>query len=94
MNKILNIFIVILVVLTILTGAVNIYISSTNALGSLEATDLKNKIDDMTQNNMQLEAKVLSYSSLNTIASRAAELGFEENKDIVSVYNPVTLARN
>ncbi|HVZ67320.1 MAG TPA: hypothetical protein VG917_03590 [Patescibacteria group bacterium] len=94
MNKLLNIFIVILFVAAVASGAVNIYISSTNALGSLEATDLSSKIDDMTQSNMQLEAKVLSYSSLNTIASRAAELGFEENKDIVSVYNPVTLARN
>lgn len=84
-----------LILVAAATQVTKIYVSNSNALGSVEATRLRAEIDLMQDRNMAIEADVLIYSSYTNVASRAAELGFAQNRDIVSVYDPqpVTIAR-
>lgn len=92
MRKIFTISILLLVLVAVITQAARIFISNTSALQSIEVTKIKSEISKLSEKNMALEADVLEYSSYATISSRAAELGFTSNKNIVSVYDPIPLA--
>lgn len=92
MKKLQILLIIVLAVGAIATQVVSVYMSNTNALDSVSATKLKAQIETVTEENVQLSAKVLALSSYNNIASRAAEMGFEDNRDIISVYDPVSVA--
>ena len=95
MKKILILTTIVLGFFALLSQVAKIYVTNTHALESVEATRLKSDIAKVSDKNMELEAQVLSFSSYSSVASRAAELGYAENRDIVSVYDPqpVTLAR-
>lgn len=92
MKKILTVTIIFLLSAALLTQIASVYFSNTQALDSISATSIKSEIGKLSQENMTLSAKVLAFSSYGTIASRAAELGFEKNRDIVSVYDPIQVA--
>ena len=92
MKKLTNVSIIFLVIMAVLTQVVSIYMSNTTALDSISATKLQAKITVLSEENIQLSANVLGLSSYNNVASRAAELGFQDTKDIISVYDPVTVA--
>ncbi len=94
MKKLLTLSIIVLVITAVVTQSVSIFISNTSALQSIDVTKIKAEIAEVSESNMALSAQVLKYSSYATIASRAAELGFESNKSIVSVYDPIPLAIN
>jgi hypothetical protein len=92
MNKLKKTTITALLIIAIISQAVNIFISNTTALNSIEASKIVKEIDAYSETNLELKDKVLSYSAYTTIASRAAALGYTDSKEIVSVYSPVKVA--
>lgn len=76
-----------LLVTTILLESVNVYLSNRIAGGSIEVAKLREKIQELDEKNIALKTELLSYSSFNRIASRAAELGFLESKKNIMVLN-------
>jgi len=93
MKKILRIFIILLAVTAVISQCASVFVTNTMALDSIEATKLSGEISKLSEKNMILEAQVLSYASYNSIASKAADLGFIKTSDIVSVYDPIPLAK-
>ncbi|HVZ12024.1 MAG TPA: hypothetical protein VG965_03260 [Patescibacteria group bacterium] len=92
MNKILKLTIFVLVVLALLSQAEVIYISNTSATDSIVATRLADQIEQIREDNIDLQSKILTNASFQSIASRAATLGFSDSKDFVSVYTPMPIA--
>lgn len=92
MKKILTVTIIILGVITLLTQITSIYVSNTRSLQSIQASELREKLAKLKEKNLLLQSKVLSFASYNTISSKAAELGYKESKDFVSLYDPVEVA--
>lgn len=92
MKNITTFLTITLVMLTIITQGVVIYISNTSAADSIHATKLSAKIDKITEENINLESKILTFASYQAIASRAADLGYANSRDFVSVYDPVKVA--
>ncbi len=92
MKRIIKLSILILVVVAIVLQCVSIYLSNTNAITSVDATKLSAQIENLSEENMQLETKVLALSSMTNVASRAAVMGYSDSRDIVSLYDPVQVA--
>ncbi len=93
MNTLLKFTIIILAVFTFLLQGINIYVANTLDVDSLAIRRLSNSIEKQKVSNNELEAEVLKLSSYVTLASRAAELGYQEKKEFVSVYDPIEVAR-
>jgi cell division protein FtsL len=92
MKKITKFLIIFLIFSAVLTQILKVYISNTAALDSIEASGLNAKIKEIEESNMELRTQILSLSSFQTIASRAADLGYRDSRDIISVYDPVKVA--
>ena len=83
---------ILLIVVAAVTQAVVIYISNTSATDSIRATKVSLKLNELTEKNINLESKILTFASYQAVASRAAVLGFERSREFVSVYDPVQVA--
>lgn len=81
-----------LIALALASQVAKIYISNTAALDSIEASRLESEITSLSESNMDLKNRVLALSSYQAVASQAAELGYVESRDIISVYDPVKVA--
>jgi cell division protein FtsL len=86
MLKIKYIPFLLLVAAVILEGF-NIFLSNSIAGSSIEVSLLSQKIEEIEGKNTSLKTELLSYSSFENIASRAASLGFVENKDTAIMIN-------
>lgn len=94
MNKLVKIVMVALIVIAVLFQGINIYFSNMRAVEGLSAGDLAINLEVLQSENIELEEKVLVYSSLKNIASRAGELGFDHNREFVTLFSPVEMAIN
>ena len=56
------------------------------------ASKLHDEVNVLDQENLVLKSQVLQYTSFESIASRAAELGFSQEKQFVSLYSPSEVA--
>lgn len=74
-----------LVVLVLTLEGVVIFLSNQEAGDSIEVSNMKKEISVLSEENRHLRKEVLTYSSLKNIASKAAEMGFEEKKDFISL---------
>lgn len=92
MHKLTKILLVGLVLSFLLLQGLNIYLSNRIAVESIQAAKVRNEIAKLSENNQVLSSEILDYTSYEYIASRAGELGFHEEKDIVSLYAPVQVA--
>lgn len=73
--------IVVLLVLTVvLLEGIQVYLSNRIAGTSIEVSRLQAQIKELDEKNISLKSQLLSLSSFESIASRAAEMGFVENK--------------
>ncbi len=93
MDKKVKITIAIFGALALLTQVVNVYVTNTNSLESVEATNLRAKVDELKEKNINLQSEVLSASSYITISSRAGDLGYRDTREFVSLYDPIELAQ-
>lgn len=92
MKKISTILIGLLIVATVVTQGLSIFISNTSSTDSIHASDLAAQLVELSEDNINLESEILTYASYRAVASRAAELGYNQTKEFVSVYDPVRLA--
>ncbi len=93
MNK-LRVLMVLLILSAAALKGVNVYVSNNVTTDSIEASKLKAEIAVYEQQNKNLSAKIYALSSFETVASRAAELGFHEAKEVISLDTPVAVATN
>ncbi len=84
--------IIVLAIIALATQGVVIFISNTSAADSITATKLSAKIDKISESNIDLQSKILSYASYQRVASRAAELGYKNSPEFISVYDPLPIA--
>lgn len=87
---------VITTVLIILIGVIevfHVFLSNNVAIESVGLTDVEIKIDEIQNENEALKTEILEYASLDVVASRAAELGFADTEQYISLYNPLTVAQ-
>lgn len=87
-----NVLMIFLAIVASISQGTNIYISNATDVESISGTKLKDKIEELREDNIELEAEVLSLSSYVNLSSRAAELGLVENKSFVSLFDPVKVA--
>ncbi len=92
MNKYIRLSIAVFGIVALLLQVLNIYIYNRDALESPNATRIQAKLSALAESNIELESQLLSLSSYNTIASRAGSIGYVENKEFVSLYDPIPLA--
>ena len=90
--KKIKILLGVMILVTFVLEAVNIYISNSVSTDSIYASSLQDEIKDMEAKNSSLKGEILSYASYEMISSRSSELGFVEPKDFISLYSPVPLA--
>lgn len=76
-----------LVISVIVAEALNIFLSNSLAGSSMEVSSLKEQIAKIDEKNTSLKTELLSYSSFENISSRAAQLGFTENKETAIMIN-------
>ncbi|HRN96521.1 MAG TPA: hypothetical protein PLD54_03695 [Candidatus Levybacteria bacterium] len=85
--------IVLLVLSAITLEGVNIFLNNRMATDSIQASQLKKELAVVVQENNVIKAKVYELSSYESVASRAAELGFKEASSTISLDAPVQVAR-
>ncbi len=59
----------------------------------IELSKIQEEITGLQKQNEVLHEQVLSLSSLTSIASRAADMGFQESKATLVIAQPLPLAR-
>lgn len=92
MKKLTLISIIFLALTALVLQIANIYIYNREALNSVDATKIQAKLESLKENNIEIESKLLAFASYGAIASRAGELGYIDNKEFVSLYDPVQVA--
>lgn len=90
--KILSKIIVLLAIVAIVLETGNIYLSNIQAVGSISASKQQVAISQVSEENGNLATEVMQLSSLETVSSRAAGLGFVEAKEVISLATPQQLA--
>ena len=93
MNKILKLTIIFLGITALISQVISIYFTNTMSLGSIEATKLRAKVNELSEHNIKIQSEVLALSSYNAISSRAGELGYKKTSEFVSLYDPIEVAR-
>lgn len=90
--KTLYFFFTFLVCAAVVLEFVNIHYANRLATDSLYAPKLARHAKDLEQKNLILRAEILKYTSYAMIASRAAELGFSDAKNYISLYQSLPVA--
>ena len=91
--KKINLVVLLLIITTLVLQGINIYLSNKIAANSINVSKMQENIDALNEKNQILEAKILDSTSLDHIASRAAQLGFaSDNKNYISLYSPLEVA--
>jgi cell division protein FtsL len=81
-----------LALIALVLEGINIFLTNQVSSESVTVSRLESEIGEIEQKNFTLKSDVLEYSSLERVASRAAEMGLVETKKTISLYEPVTVA--
>lgn len=92
MKHLTKTLLVVLLVVFLMLSVVNIFITNKITLESLSATKTRNEIAKLQEQNAILSSEILGYTSFEVISSKAASLGFHEEKDFISLYAPLQVA--
>ncbi len=62
-----------------------VYLTQSDALASesMKAEELRAQIEKLEEENSIIHSEILSYSSMQIISSRAAELGYDKPSEII-----------
>lgn len=85
MQKKLYIAVALLLVATIGLELLNIHLSGRLASNSITVRKLQDSIAKLNEENQILNSKVLAQTSFETVASKAASLGFEQRNQYISL---------
>ncbi len=82
-------------IIAIVIGLSVMQVSVSNSLSTtgIELASIEEKITKYEKENARLSEALLTASSFDTIASKAAELGFIESKSAVVLTNPQIAAK-
>lgn len=92
MKNLTKTLIVVLVVVFFILSGINIFITNKITLESISATKIRTEIAKLQESNEVLSSEVLGYTSYEVISSKAAALGFHEEKEFISLYAPLQVA--
>lgn len=84
--------IIFLIIILIFLQGINIFLENKTSLDSIKASKLREEIANLQEKNGIISSQVIQYSSFDTISSRAAELGFVEARQTISLFTPIPLA--
>lgn len=87
-----NYIAILLFVTALFLEIVNIFVSNRVTTSSIHATQLQSQISQLDELNQNLRSQILTYTSFDTIASRAATLGFTESTNSISIDSPLEVA--
>lgn len=90
--KKINIVIVLLLIVAGVLQGVQIFLSNKVAVGSIEAKKIGQEIARLSEENTKLKSEILQYASFDVVASKAAEFGFVETEQYISLYDPLPVA--
>lgn len=94
MNKKGKLLVLFLVAVFAILQLVSIYLSNSISTNSIYASDLQKKVEVLQEKNSHLKTEVLEYSSYDSVSSRAATLGFSQNKkNTISLSGPDSFAK-
>lgn len=93
MKKIYCVILVLLVSAISIQG-INIYLANTLDSKSIYVQQLQKQVSMTEQENLILKSKVLEYTSFESVASRAAALGFAPEKEFVTLSSRPAVAFN
>ena len=85
-------FILILAAFAGILELFNLHLSGKIASDSVEVKKIQKNIAELEEKNEVLNSQVLSYASLETVASRAADLGFATAQNYIFLNSPVEVA--
>lgn len=85
MKKAVYTLITILIVTSVMLEAAVIFLTNEKAGESIGVSEMKHEIAQYEEENKHLKEEMLKYSSLRNIASRAAELGFSQDTEFISL---------
>lgn len=89
-----NLIILFLLVIFGALEVVNIHLSNSISTNSIYASSLQTKVENLQERNTLLKTEILKYTSYDYISSKAATLGFVENKkSAISVGGPNSFAQ-
>ena len=88
-----HVIIVILVLSAVMLEMFNIFLTNRMDTDSIIASQLQKEVAIITQENNIVRAKVYELSSYESVASRAAEFGFKESGNILTLDTPIQVAR-
>jgi cell division protein FtsL len=91
MKKLYSIVLMLGVVALVLE-IVNVNLSSKLASDSIKVKNLQQNIASLNEKNALLYSKVLDLTSFDSLASRAAELGFVPSNSYITLSNQVNLS--
>lgn len=82
-----------LILTVVLLEGVQVYLSNRIAGTSIEVAQLRSQIEVLDEKNTSLKTQLLSYSSFNNVASRAAQMGFLESRNnVIMIHAPLPVA--
>lgn len=90
--KKIYLLIIALFIATVVLEGFNIYLTNGVNTDSIQATDLRNAIAEVDEKNQNLHSEILEFTSFDSVASRAATLGFEGSRESISLHSPVEVA--
>lgn len=73
---------------------INIYLSNKLGTDSLYLSRVEKEVQKIKHKNLVIKAEILEYSSFESVASRAAALGFVESKKTISLFESAPVAKN
>ncbi len=85
-------FVLLLLFVAIALELFNLHLSGKIASNSIEVKRAQAEISQLQEKNETINSQVLSLASLETVSSRAAELGFVKNQSYIFLNSPVEVA--
>lgn len=71
---------------------VNVYLANKVSEGNIGMRNNQKLLEQLDEENMRLRSDILRSSNFTMIASRAALLGFSDESQVISLYDPLELA--
>lgn len=90
--KKINFVVIMLLIVAIALEVINIYLSNKLAADSISVKKLESELSGFEQKNQNLKSDLLALTSFDQIASKAADAGFVEPKEAITLTSPLQIA--
>lgn len=86
------VFIALIIMIIVGLSVVQVTISNSLSTTGIELADIEEQITAYKKENAKLSEELLTVASFNTIASKAADMGFVSEKKHIGITAPMPLA--